>query len=1385
MTEWSELPLLPAHAEYLEQSAITPEVAKAAGIYSATVPTHLPPELQHTPLPAIVFPWRSPTGHIEVQVRPDNPTTDENGRPRKYLWRKGMVPLLGLVRRYEGAKTMWIVEGTKQSLAAASYAPTSVEVYGIAGCRMWMHEGAPIPDLKVADGRDVVIILDADAATNRDVYDAGVGLAEALRFEGAASVKFVQLPGGKTAGLDDILAKRDPNRRAAYLERLVAAAKPKPADEKPRPKAKAKEVETPVDGRPVIVVNRDRLAVIDDLTNALRARWDGRQLFNHGGTLSWLEGHELHVLNDRSLVELLARTARTVTQNDRDGVPVFVDSWPDSYTIKALSARANHFAPIERVSRAPFVRADGSICQTPGYDAASRTVLVPDPGLGEIDVPEEPTQAEVDEALRFLRDEWLGDMPLPTDADKANVLALILTPFIRGLVPRVPLAVIDGLQMGVGKNLLADCIATLVIGEPPDPKPYTTDEEEQRKFITAAFRTGDELFVFDEAHTLAGSQLARALTSVTYSDRILGSSVVARFPNRVTWMSLGNNVEVRGDIARRVYRIRLQTTVDNPQDRSPDCFRHPDLLGWTHDNRAELLRCVLILIRKWFVAGQPHSVRGASFGSFEKWGRMVGGILKVAGQPGFLENLREWRSESDFDTQWWVAHLAWLHSQFDEGEVFTASDVRAKAIANSDTYQAPPGLDDPTDKSYARILGKAYSRVNGRGYEGYRLTRVGRTSGNSTLWSIDYSSPEVRKSRNTSDPSTPLGTCPPTPPRHMFSAMKMRGTTSGSSGLPESSYDANAGSNRRTDGDVVTESDGLPVIFDLETAGREALFSYGPGYVRLGGYTANGGIHITSDIDGLARMLERAPKVVGHNILGFDLIALARYHGVDIHELVGRGAVFDTLLAARYIDPPMARDKGVDAKRKYDLDTLGEKFGLGPKSDALKKLAKEFGGYDRIPLDDERYREYLRRDVFLSAGIYARLASDHPYLAREHRVAALAAQVSLNGFRIDLDLLAERLAEGERRRAEALTELHERYGIPLADDKGKPYRSPLATNPGKEALAEAFRRLGADRLPTTEKTGQLMTSGDAMAVVKYLYAGNPDVVRLADLVAIITGERTIYQTIEANRVGDRVHPTVSMEQATGRWSITNPGLTVLGKRGGRHREREVFLPEPGHVIISVDFSQIDARAIAGLSGDKAYAQLFAPGVDAHAEVARRIWGDPGRRDDAKAIGHGWNYGMGLRKLSETAGVPYEVAEQFDAAMRVQFPQLVEWREEIRRKAASGQLLDNGFGRLMRPDPERAHTQGPALMGQGAARDIAMEGLLRLPREVYPYLRAFIHDEVVLSVPADDADEVERVVLEALTFEWRGVPILAETQTRKVDGRKVPARGRNWGEVYAK
>lgn len=569
------------------------------------------------------------------------------------------------------------------------------------------------------------------------------------------------------------------------------------------------------------------------------------------------------------------------------------------------------------------------------------------------------------------------------------------------------------------------------------------------------------------------------------------------------------------------------------------------------------------------------------------------------------------------------------------------------------------------------------------------------------------------------------------------------------------------------------------LALDIETDSEEQMWSQGPEFIRLCGYQIGDRITITPDGAQIAEVVRGAKLVIGHNVLGFDLVALARNHGVDLIGMARAGRVFDTKLAGILNDPPEPGQKQAQILRDYSLDNLGARLLGATKTGDLKALAKEHGGFGSIPLDDERYVRYLIGDVDLTARLGQRLNTS-PYIRREHHIAAIAARIRMNGFRVDVPELERRVATNRDARGRHLADLTARYGLPSTKKDGKPSASPHATAEGKAAIVRAFTDLGVT-LPITD-CGSPSFGKDALAQVAEEFTGRPDVIALVDLVGSLNGVRTVYETVQARLAGDRVHPEIGLFQASGRWSTTKPGLTVMGKRGGKYAEREVFLPEPGHIIISADLSQVDARAIAALSQDPAYLAMFGPGLDLHAEVAERVFGTKERREDAKAIGHGWNYGMGIDGLIRNAQVDRRVAVEFDRAMRAQFPRLIEWRDEIRIAGKAGRMPDNGFGRPLRVDPSRAWTQAPALMGQGCARDLMMEGLLRLPDEVLPMLRAVVHDEVILSVPVDIVVDVERVVLEALSFEWAPPGGDLSVQIEAGLGKH---RGANWGAVYRK
>lgn len=602
-----------------------------------------------------------------------------------------------------------------------------------------------------------------------------------------------------------------------------------------------------------------------------------------------------------------------------------------------------------------------------------------------------------------------------------------------------------------------------------------------------------------------------------------------------------------------------------------------------------------------------------------------------------------------------------------------------------------------------------------------------------------------------------------------------------------------------------------PVVFDIETHSANELYARDPQtFFRIGEVASliPGQSYNTPDFELCRSLVADAPVAIGHNIMAFDLPALGI---MDLLERTKAKRVIDTWTLATVMDPPPdsyqpregARrfpQKPEQYKSYYALDNLAFQYGVPGKSHDLKQLAKERGDsqacctFGTIDVDDPDYRAYLSADVEASRTVLgAMLAKFGPitdYAWREMRVAAIGSTMSMNGFRLDQDLTKARIAANDEVRQRNTEWLANTYGLPLVNKAGKPSKNPVATDDGKKAILSALYAAGVrpGELARTPK-GQPSLGADSLQELARKHKGNRLLDAIVETVAGIQGLRTVYQTALDNAHADGFcHPDVFMLQASGRLSIQDPGLTVFGKRDGRYVEREIFVPdvlwgesEDPHVLFSADFSQIDARAVGALSQDYAYLDKFENGRDLHMENARTVWGpNAGKeeRDWAKPIGHGWNYGMGITKLGMIAGE--QIARQFDDAMRRDHPRLVRWRQEMADEAAGRGVLDNGFGRIMKANRDRAFTQGPALMGQGAARDLMFQALLTMDPAVLRMLKAIVHDEVIFSVPMSIAREVRDHVVSCMTFDWapagasRPVKIIADATDF----------GLRWGDLYA-
>ncbi len=224
--------LTPAHSAYLtDTQAIPAEHALAGGVTSYWGADDLPEDLAWAGKygPGLLFTHTGPTGTVVHQARPNYPHEGVG----KYLQTEGVQALSVHPSRAHlvgVAKRILIVEGTKQALAASAWAPDDVLVIGMQGCNGWSHEGSPLPEMSLAvlgPAAEVTLAFDGDMSTNADVWLAASRLWEVLELDGASRVAYAPIPGGAKAGLDDFLASRPAESRAAVMAMMLSGAKRK------------------------------------------------------------------------------------------------------------------------------------------------------------------------------------------------------------------------------------------------------------------------------------------------------------------------------------------------------------------------------------------------------------------------------------------------------------------------------------------------------------------------------------------------------------------------------------------------------------------------------------------------------------------------------------------------------------------------------------------------------------------------------------------------------------------------------------------------------------------------------------------------------------------------------------------------------------------------------------------------------------------------------------------------------------------------------------------------------------------------------------------------------------------------------------------------------
>jgi hypothetical protein len=351
---------------------------------------------------------------------------------------------------------------------------------------------------------------------------------------------------------------------------------------------------------------------------------------------------------------------RTVTTTDEDGEPVEVQrsSWePKMLPLEVAShvhdaARTKDDVPNLRtligVTHTPIMRPDGSILSEPGYDTATRMLYLPTGGLVMRDLPSPITRADIDASVSYLSG-IVAEFPFVEEYHRANWFGALFTPFMRAMLPPpYPAFVIDAPSPGAGKSYLASVLRTIHGGVIRTGWP--NDDAEFGKSVLAILTgTTAPVVTFDNVRgKIRSSKFEGLLTSTTFSDRLLGQSREASSPNDRLWTITANNAEIGGDLARRCYWITIDPKMPRPHERTGFAL---DLRTWPKDNRGEIIRACLTIIRGWVLAGSPRADQKRS-DDYAVWDAAIEGLLNWAGFTGQFGFRDVQKIESDDDREW-------------------------------------------------------------------------------------------------------------------------------------------------------------------------------------------------------------------------------------------------------------------------------------------------------------------------------------------------------------------------------------------------------------------------------------------------------------------------------------------------------------------------------------------------------------------------------------------------------------------------------------------------------------------------------------------------------------------------------------------------------------
>ena len=512
---------------------------------------------------------------------------------------------------------------------------------------------------------------------------------------------------------------------------------------------------------------------------------------------------------------------------------------------------------------------------------------------------------------------------------------------------------------------------------------------------------------------------------------------------------------------------------------------------------------------------------------------------------------------------------------------------------------------------------------------------------------------------------------------------------------------------------------------------------------------------------------------IGQN-LKYDYEVLMNY-GVEI-----KGKMFDTMIAHYVIQPELHHNMDYLAEIYLNYQTIHIEELLGPKGKGQKNMSD---------LDPKDVYEYAAEDADVTLKLKNKLEAElRKYGAEElfynieMPLMPVLAEMEMNGVLIDTKSLAETSTVLTKRMEEVEREIYELAGGEFN------IASPRQVG---EVL---FDKLKIVEKAKKTKKGQYVTNEEVLQSLKGKHKIVGAILEHRGLKKLLGTYIDALPKLINSRTG-HIHTSFNQATtATGRLSSSDPNLQNIPVRGEEGKEiRKAFIPEPGCLFFSADYSQIELRVMAHLSGDENMIEAFREGHDIHAATAAKIYKEEmenvtrDQRTKAKRANFGIIYGITIFGLADRLEISREEARQLIDGYFETFPKVKEYMEKAKEEARSKGYVETLFHRrryladinsangTVRGFAERNAINAPI---QGTAADIIKVAMVRIHRRfksenIRSKMILQVHDELNFSVYPDEKEKVEHIVLEEMQNAFpMEVPLVADC-----------GWGNNWLEAH--